>query len=220
MTHPLRPLRPSPTFSATASVAPEQSRALLPPLRLPPARPQRRPLTPDPGAPGWTRRHRARTPGAASVLLASPADGPGPGAGVRDCRPATRAPDCPVSLASSCPCGRRATPACVVGNSAGSRRRHSRRSRPLRGGPPERTRPTCAPSASRDASLPPGGTQTSVALMCEQRRQRREVLLPVGDQGIRTARAPPIRRVLEAPTQSPLLPAPGPHRWVRQPPPD
>lgn len=219
MTHPLRPLRPSPTFSATASVAPEQSRATATAAvtasataaTSPDTGPRRSRV--DAEAQGEDARgcfcapskhcRRARAGGRGSRL---PSCDTGPGL------PRLPGLQLPVWETGD-PCLRRGKlggrpPPTFTAVSATA------------GGTPERTGPTCAPSASPDASLPPGGTQTSVALMCEQRRQRREVLLPVGDQGIRTARAPPIRRVLEAPTQSPLLPAPGPHRWVRQPPPD
>lgn len=217
LTHPLRPLRPSPTFSATASVAPEQSRATATAAvtasataaTSPDTGPRRSRV--DAEAQGEDARgcfcaprkpcRRARAGGRGSRL---PSCDTGPGL------PRLPGLQLPVWETGD-PClhrgklGGRPLPTFTAVSATA-------------GGPPERTGPTCAPSASRDASLPPGGTQTSVALMCEQRRQRREVLLPVGDQGIRTARAPPIRRVLEAPTQSPLLPAPGPHRWVRQPP--
>lgn len=159
LTHPLRPLRPSPTFSATASVAPEQSRATATTAVTASATAA---TSPDTGP----RRSRvdAEAQGEdARGCFCAPckpyrrARAGGGGSRLPSC---DTAPDCPVSLASSCPCGRRATPACVVGNSAGGRRRHSRRSRPLRGGPGENgahLRPICQPGrlspARRDTDI-------------------------------------------------------------------
>lgn len=152
------------------------------------------------------------------MLLACPTERPGPGAWVRDCHPVTRAPDCPLSWppAARVKGGRPRPPSSETRRA----RTHSRRAAAadIHGvlghcGVSGENGAARAAFTSRDAPLPPGGTQTSDALMCELRGQ----LLPVGDEGIHTARGPPIRGVLEAPTQAPLLPKPGSHRWVSSP---